>query len=192
MASVDEKSGKVSAVADSHPSKTKMIMFVSLGALLLIGASIGGTLMLARGSMQVDAAETADAESSDGKSAKVEKKHGKKKKQSKPSGDSAIYLPLDPPFVVNSQDQGASRFLQVTVELMAYDAAAIEELKKHMPLIRNSLVMLFSSQMVTDLRTREGKEKLREAALEEVQRVMEEQIGSSDIESLYFTSFVIQ
>jgi flagellar FliL protein len=198
MANVDEKGGKGEVTANGNSSKMKMVMLFTIGAIVLIGTSIGGTFMLARSVFHASVPDGAEAEtesshgaeSSHGKAAKAEKK--KKGKKEKSNGDSAVYLSLDPPFVVNSQDQGASRFLQVTVELMSYDPVAIEDMKKHMPLIRNSLVMLLSSQMAADVKSREGKEKLRAIALEEVQKVLEEQTGKSGVEQLYFTSFVIQ
>jgi flagellar FliL protein len=103
-----------------------------------------------------------------------------------------VYYAFDPAFVVNFQDSSAIRFLQVTIEVMSRDPVAIEAVKTHMPVIRNSLVLLFSSQTPENIMTREGKEKIRTDALKEIQKVMKEQTGSPSIEAVYFTGFVMQ
>ena len=61
-----------------------------------------------------------------------------------------------------------------------------------MPVIRNNLVMLFSSQTYKALMTVQGKEKLREQALREIQKVMEKETGEKVVDNVYFTSFVMQ
>jgi len=104
----------------------------------------------------------------------------------------AIYLPIDPAFVVNFASQGKARFLQVTVEVMTRDPLMPDQIKLHMPVIRNNLMLLFSSQSYDGVSTLEGKETLREEALEVVQQILEEETGDPGIESVYFTSFVMQ
>ncbi len=103
-----------------------------------------------------------------------------------------IYLPLDPALVVSFEDQGAVRFLQVTVEVMARADQAIEAVSTHTPVIRNNLLMLMGGKSLADLTNREGKEMLRTAALAEVQSILEEFDSEANIEDLYFTSFVVQ
>jgi len=104
----------------------------------------------------------------------------------------AIYLPIDPAFVVNFASQGKARFLQVTVEVMTRDPVMPDQIKLHMPVIRNNLMLLFSSQSYDSVSTLEGKESLREEALEVVQQILEEETGDIGIEAVYFTSFVMQ
>lgn len=104
----------------------------------------------------------------------------------------AIYLPVDPAFVVNFASQGKARFLQVTVEVMTRDPVMPDKIKLHMPVIRNNLMLLFSSQSYDGVSTLEGKETLREEALEVVQLILEEETGDAGVEAVYFTSFVMQ
>ena len=104
----------------------------------------------------------------------------------------AIYIPLDPAFVVNFADSGKARFLQVTVEVMTRHQEVEEQVKNHMPVIRNNLVLLFSSQTYDSVSTLEGKEALREDALGVIQKILEEETGDPGIEAVYFTSFVMQ
>ena len=107
-----------------------------------------------------------------------------------------LYLPLDPPLVASIEDKGSIRFLQVTVEIMSRDEHVIANLKSHMPVIRNNLLMLLGGQPIPSLVNREEKEKLRHQALVEVQKIMAANPGDEEhpgkVEDLYFTSFVVQ
>ncbi|MBN4079189.1 flagellar basal body-associated FliL family protein, partial [Beggiatoa alba] len=88
--------------------------------------------------------------------------------------------------------QGKARFLQITVEVMTRDVTVPDKVKLHMPVIRNNLMLLFSDQSYDSVSTLEGKESLREEALEVVQQILEEETGDPGIEAVYFTSFVMQ
>ncbi len=103
-----------------------------------------------------------------------------------------LFLPLDPAFVVNFQDDDATRFLQVGVTVMTRDAAAIQAIKDSDPVIRNALVMLFSSQTFQQLSTTAGKQKLQAEALVAVRKIVADKLGKPGVEALYFTSFVMQ
>lgn len=104
----------------------------------------------------------------------------------------AHYQRMEPAFVVNLADVEAARFLQVEMEVMARDTAALDHVTTHMPRIRNSLLLLLGSRHVHDLSTREGKEKLRADVIAEVQKVLTEETGKPQIEAVYFNSFVMQ
>jgi flagellar protein FliL len=103
------------------------------------------------------------------------------------------YFKFDPAFVVNFGGEGSARYLQVTVEAMSRDPAAIEGLKNFEPAVRNDLVMLFSGQDNATLMSVDGKEKLRAATLASIRKVIDGEGGNGKlIEAVYFTSFVIQ
>ena len=103
-----------------------------------------------------------------------------------------LYLPLDPAFVVNFQDQDSTRYLQVGVTLMTHDASAVQAMKDSDPVIRNALVMLFSSQTYAGLSDTAGKKKLQTEALDAVRKIVADKTGKPDVDALYFTSFVMQ
>jgi flagellar FliL protein len=104
----------------------------------------------------------------------------------------AIYVSLDPAFVVNFANSDKARFLQVNAEVMTRKPKMEEHIKTHMPVIRNNLVLLFSSQTYDRVSTLEGKEALREEALEVIQDILYEETGDPGVEAVYFTSFVMQ
>lgn len=103
-----------------------------------------------------------------------------------------LFLPLDPAFVVNFQDQDSTRYLQVGVTVMTHDPAVVQAMKESDPVIRNALVMLFSSQTYAGLSDIAGKKKLQSEALEAVRKIVADKTGKPGVEALYFTSFVMQ
>ena len=102
------------------------------------------------------------------------------------------YLKLDPPIVVNVDEGDIVRFLQVDTQMQYSDPLAEAIIEKHMPAIRHALVMALSGQSVTEIKTPQGKEKLREATLLKLQQVMTDTTGEPVIDAIYFTGFVIQ
>lgn len=104
----------------------------------------------------------------------------------------ALYLTMQPAFIVNLADEQASRYLQVEMEAMSRDSKALDDLKNHMPHIRNSLLLLLGQRRATDLVARADKEKLQAEVLAEVRRIMEKETGKPGIDAVYFTSFVMQ
>jgi flagellar FliL protein len=103
-----------------------------------------------------------------------------------------LYQQLEPAFVVNFQDDDATRYLQVGVTVMAHDPAVIQAVKDNDPVIRNALVMLFSAQTFAQLSDTAGKQKLQAEALAAVRKIVAPRVGKSSVDALYFTSFVMQ
>ena len=103
------------------------------------------------------------------------------------------YVELSPSFVTNYDGGGRLRYLKVDVTVRT-KRPADELLRHHMPYIRNQLIELFSSQLEENLTSTEGKEHLREEALERIREAIDfvEGSGSTDILEVYFTSSVIQ
>lgn len=104
----------------------------------------------------------------------------------------AVFYTIRPVFVVNFQQSKRAKFLQVNVEVMARDDYAIDDVIDNLPLIKNDLVRLFSSQTFDQLRTPEGKEDLRIQATKTVQEVLVRETGRPGIEQILFTQFVMQ
>lgn len=154
-------------------SKLKLILILSVVGVLVLGGAIGATLYLTGAFSGGEEAEQAAT-------------------PAKKAPKTAQYLPLDPPFVVNFEDQNQVRFLQIAVEVMARESDVLEYVKLHMPAIRNDLVILFSSQDAAAVGTREGKEQLRVATLLEINKILKKETGKTGLEAVYFTSFVMQ
>lgn len=104
----------------------------------------------------------------------------------------AIYYPLNPPLVVNFNARGRQRLLQLEITLMLRDGTVINTIELHQPMIRNALVLLIGGHTYEELQTAEGKELLRQKALQEIQRLLEQEIGRPGVEQVLFTNFVMQ
>jgi len=105
---------------------------------------------------------------------------------------SAIYLSLDPAFVVDFNISGKQRYLQLDLTLKSRSSAQIDAVKVHMPLIRNSLVLLFSSQDFEELQLSEGKQQLKLAAINAINAILRQETGVEGVEDVLFTNFVMQ
>jgi flagellar FliL protein len=109
-----------------------------------------------------------------------------------PQRAEALYVAIDPPFTVNLIDGKEPRYVQTTVELLTRDPKTEGAIRRHLPVIRDHLVMLLSNQVVAEVATVEGRERLRSAALASVQKALQAEAGASEVEQVLFTSFVIQ
>ena len=158
-------------------SKVLMIVLIVLGAVLLVAASTGASLYVMSSRLADSAPGEAVGEADQAETAKA---------------GPPIYFGLEPAMVVNFQNPGPVRFLQVRVQVMAREKEVIEAVKEHMPAIRNDLMMLFSSQRYETIKTRDGKENLRQEVVEAIQKILTEHTGNSGVEQVYFTNFVMQ
>ncbi|MGB5626786.1 MAG: flagellar basal body-associated FliL family protein [Woeseiaceae bacterium] len=110
-----------------------------------------------------------------------------------PADGPALYTSLHPPLVVNFKDSvGDSHFMQITMEVMARDQTVLNSVREHAPVIRNSLILLYSGANYEEVTTRDGKEKMLADGLTEIQNVMTQKIGEPGVEAVYFTALVIQ
>lgn len=199
-----EKEDVEAEEGDAKPKKKKpwlLIAVIALSSIVVLGGVIGGTMFfMGRGAQKAPAAsakakaadENADTaeEGGDEEAAAAEGEGDGEEGDGKPKP--ATYVSLEPPFVVNFEGNSPARFLQINVEVMTRQPEYAEHIKKHMPVIRNNLVLLFGSQTHDKVNTLKGKEELRQLALTEVQKILEEETGDAGIEALYFTSFVMQ
>lgn len=165
------------------------ILLIVVGALVAIGLTVAATLFAAGGMSAGQKSEPPSAtKSEDG-----ENTEKPSTESSEPGSTSkALYFAFDPPFVVNFEDQATMRFLQIGLEVMAKNPSAITAIQEHMPVIKNSLILLFTSQDYQSISTREGKERIRAQTLSEIQKILKEKTGDVGIEAVYFTSFVMQ
>jgi len=104
----------------------------------------------------------------------------------------STYLSLDPVFIVDFMVDGKQRYVQLDMTVMSKDTAQINAVMLHMPLIRNSLVLLFSSQSFTDLKTADGKAALKQASIDAINGILEQETGQGGIDHVLFTNFVMQ
>jgi flagellar FliL protein len=91
--------------------------------------------------------------------------------QAKPKGKPSappIFVTLEP-FVVNMAGE-VQHFLQLGIDLRVADGSVSDQVKLHMPEIRNGVLLLISSKKVEDLASVEQKNRLRDEIREAVNK----------------------
>jgi flagellar protein FliL len=136
MASKSETQGE----AEVHGSggKKKRLLLVGGAVLVMLALGGGGAWLLLGG--KKEAAQTASA---------------------KPRDDHPpIFVTLEP-FVVNLAGE-VEHYLQVGINLKVADSHVPDQIKVHLPEIRNAVLLLLSSKHAEELATLEGKNQLRQ------------------------------
>ena len=183
----EKDKAKAGGEGAASPARRKLIIFIAIGVVALGGLGAGGFFLFA-GKHAATAA--ADAK---GKPKATASRESKSEKAEAPPKGPAIYVALDPPFVVNFEAEQLVRFLQITAQVMTRDPETAELLKANDPMIRNDMLLLLGNQSATTVSSREGKEKLRADALATVRNVVKTAGGKpQNVEAVFFTSFVMQ
>lgn len=102
------------------------------------------------------------------------------------------YVYLDPPFTVNFGTQGKLKFLRTQIALKVMTAEDAGKVLAHKPYLRNDLILLFSAQEPEIINSPQGRESLREIALDNLRARLQQLEGEPIIEALYFSNFVVQ
>jgi len=89
------------------------------------------------------------------------------------------YIAIKPALVVNYGGPGRVKYIKAELSLRTEDAHSAQEVSHHMPLIRDTLIMLISSVTDEQMASGEGKEKMRVEALAKVNEALEKVNGDS-------------
>jgi flagellar FliL protein len=201
IAGENDKSGKKEAASKFPLNTTNLLLLIVLAILMLL--IVGGalaTIVIYRSTNHPAAVaqQPADAAATEGDKAKTGEKKPKEAKEAKKEKDTGpkappIYVTLEPPFVVNFTAGKPAKFLQITMEIMTRDQATAQTLKDINPLLRNDLLMLYGAQEYETMASPDGREALRQKALETVRNVAKKEGGkAAEVEAVYFTSLVMQ
>ncbi len=96
-------------------------------------------------------------------------------------------FPMDT-FIVNLADEGGKRYLRITMDLELTRGTVSDDLKKRLPQMRDSILMVLPSKRFEDIRTVEGKTSLRNEIIANLNGLF----GQERISNIYFTEFVVQ
>ena len=102
--------------------KKKLIIIVLLVLVLVGGGGAAAYFLFFSGSSSGDSADSTEAAL---------------------ANEPSVYLALDPAFTVDFMVDGRQRYVQLNMTVMSKNATQIDAVTTHMPLIRNSLVLLF-------------------------------------------------
>ena len=103
------------------------------------------------------------------------------------------YYTLDPEFITNFLSEGPTLgYVRVKVDLMVDNAADIELLKRHDPLLRDAINTLLGSQTLEEVKSQEGREKVRLKCKAKVEELLTKEEGRKVIRDLLFTNYLYQ
>jgi len=162
----------------------KIIIIAVVSIVLLLGGAVGGTLYFVMGEEDDSAANAEDSEEEEEVAEEIIPL------------EPPQYHSMDPKFVVSFRDQRNARFMQFSIEVMARNKDIIKQIEEHSPAVRSSLLMLFDTQSYEMMSTREGKQKLLDEVIVDINETLKVVTGEEELvalfEAAYFTSFVIQ
>jgi len=92
------------------------------------------------------------------------------------------------PIIVNLNEEGARRYLKVSLTLELSDEDLIKEIELLKPKILDSLISLLSSKKLEEIEGTEGKRNLRREIVSEINRYL----NKGMVINAYFVEFVIQ
>jgi flagellar FliL protein len=91
-------------------------------------------------------------------------------------------------FIVNLADEGGKRYLRITMDLELGEDVKVAEIKKRLPQMRDSILMILPTKNFADIRTVEGKTRLRNEIIASLNGLF----GHESVSNIYFTEFVVQ
>jgi len=166
--------------------KKKLIMIIA-GVVLLAAAGAGVYFFFMSDDKPTDAQLDAGLSvGEDGKILEVESASSSAKI------GTAIYVPMPRPFRFSVPGAARDRFVEIRAQLLVRGSDDEEAAKKHIPLIESTLLAVFSQSNADDLSTSAGKVSLRQKTLTEIKKVLMDIEGSTIVEEVLFTGFVMQ
>ncbi len=163
-----QDAGKEEAAAEApaKSSKKKLIIIIATALLAVGGGGAGWYFMHQK------------------PAGKVEKKHEE-------PPQAPVFVALET-FTVNLQPDPDEKFLQLDATVQVANPEVAEHLKTQMPAVRNRLLMLLTSKKASDVSTSEGKTVLSDEMLAELKKPFAKGEKPLEVNSVLFTSFVIQ
>lgn len=108
-----------------------------------------------------------------------------------PARYQSTYLPLEQPFTSNLRDTDG--FLQIGVGVSTYyDHRVLDNVKRAELPVRSAILEVLSQQEAEVINTPEGKDRLKRQLRDAVNKVLVSHEGFGGVDSVFFTSFIIQ
>jgi flagellar FliL protein len=198
----------MSEAPDTAPKKKggklKKIIMLGGGAVLMMGAGAGAGIYASGGGA---AGHAEEKPKEDPHAPKLVKREGVDDIGHAPPGHGgeaegedgqpdmsqykATYYPIEQNFTSNLRDSDG--FAQVGLGVSTYyDEKLIEHIKENEMPIRSAVLMTLANEDAMVISTPEGKEKLQQQLKAAINKVLKEKTGFGGVDSVYFTSFIIQ
>jgi len=100
------------------------------------------------------------------------------------------YLEMKPKFTVNLAER--NKYMVIKVQLLIEGEKYIEKVKKNMPLLRHTLIMLYSGLPSDEVQTMEQREALRKKTKQAIVDALDKYENSDGFRDVFFTEFLVQ
>jgi flagellar protein FliL len=190
---------------EAKPKKkggAKKVLLIVVGAIVLVGGGVGAGLYASGMGLTGNHAKAEDPnipklvpkEGVEGVDAHAAPK-GKHAAGEEPSPDPTKYqvtfYPIEQSFTSNLRDSDG--FVQLGIGVSTfYDNRVIENLKKNDMPVRSAVLLTLADQDAFVITTPEGKKMLQRALKDAINDVLKSREGFGGVDSVYFTSFIIQ
>lgn len=159
--------------SDEGGGGSKKLIIIIAVAVLLLGGGAAAFFMMGDDSSDPEADEVVDGE------VVVEK-------------GPAIYIGVPNAITANLPGAKKSRTVQIKMNFLVRSEEAKNNVKQHMPQLKNDILMLVSQKNADDLKLPEGRHKLQQEALQTVQKTLTGLVDDPTVEKVLFVSFVMQ
>jgi flagellar protein FliL len=105
--------------------------------------------------------------------------------------EAPVYVNLEQ-FTVNLQPDGGEHFLQVVITLQVASKEDVDLIKLYMPQMRSRVLLLLTSKKKSELITIEGKKKLSEEIMAQVNQPFTPDAPRQNVTNVHFTTFIVQ
>lgn len=153
----------------------KNIIFIAVGAILVIGISVGASVFITGAMSEPPVAAAMDE-------AAVEEV----------DSDDIYYYSVQPEFVVNYGKNARPRVLMLELSVASDQESTADVLDRHGPELRNNVLMLLAEQKGVGLETTEGKNALREDLKTSIESMLIRHGSDANITDIFLTRFVTQ
>lgn len=114
----------------------------------------------------------------------------------KPEEDTSLrFIPLNPNIITNFQRKDGKKLgvVQAQIQLTTKTNAGVDLIYNHLPLLRDRLIILLSSQTEEQVKDLKAREVLKASALAELRKLLMENGGDEEtLTGVLFTGFMYQ
>lgn len=105
--------------------------------------------------------------------------------------DTFAYFGFEPDIITNYiTSKKKPGYVRITVELMLRDAAYIEVVEHHSPLLRDAIVDILGKEPEDKVKSLKGREEVRAMCTQKVKELLKKETGNEIIRDVIFTNYL--
>jgi flagellar FliL protein len=81
-------------------------------------------------------------------------------------------------------------YIRITAELMIKNAANLEAVEHHAPLLRDAIITVLGKEPEEQIRSLTGREEVRLKCVREIKRLLKKETGAEIIQDVLFTKYL--